>query len=263
MIMPFIDSKIRRAFSNAADQYEMLTSVHKDIARELTNKVIRASVTGNILDVGMGTGWMTDRLHTFLPEATIVGLDFADGMIKQAKSRYHHLTMIQADANHLPFKDQAIDAIVSNFAYQWVDGLDQAFGQCRNALKKDGKIMMTMFGFETFNELFLTLDKVANRGRLKSAQSFKRLAKRKTIDKALAIAGFKNIELKSELIKIRFQDMFDLLKWVKSIGANCLGTNIYLGNEYLRNANQYYVEHYKDRMGVYATLEVVWVEARV
>ena len=39
-VIDYFDSKIRRAFSDAAFQYDMLASLQKEIGRELAKKVI-------------------------------------------------------------------------------------------------------------------------------------------------------------------------------------------------------------------------------
>jgi len=52
------------------------------------------------------------------------------------------------------------------------------------------------------------------------------------------------------------------MKWVKDTGANAFEKDFYLGKERLSKANQYYNEHYKDNWGVYASFEVIWIEAK-
>ena len=98
MILDFIDQKIRKAFSDAAMQYDILAGLHKEIGRELIKKNISRENTNTILDVGMGTGWLTGKLSFYFPESKVVGIDFAPGMIKAAKDSEHTFTMIQADA---------------------------------------------------------------------------------------------------------------------------------------------------------------------
>ena len=60
MILKLIDNKIRRAFSNSALQYEALTGLHKEIGRELIQKVSLDVGTVSVpalknLDIGMVT----------------------------------------------------------------------------------------------------------------------------------------------------------------------------------------------------------------
>jgi malonyl-CoA O-methyltransferase len=152
------DNPIRRAFSNAAMQYDMLTTLQKDIGRELLRKLGEEDCSA-ILDVGMGTGYLTKKLLLYFPEAVVVGLDFAPGMIDVAGKQDEPLNIIQADARQLPFKNEVFDIIVSNLAYQWVGELSGAFAGCYQSLKREGTMVFTMFGYNTLKELFTALEK--------------------------------------------------------------------------------------------------------
>ena len=90
----------------------------------------------------------------------------------------------------------------------------------------------------------------------------RRLAKQDHVEEALRVGGFENAELDYERIKVRFPDMFALLKWLKSIGANMLDREVYVGKDWLHRANHYYNEHFQDHLGGYATFEVIWVQAK-
>ena len=71
-----------------------------------------------------------------------------------------------------------------------------------------------------------------------------------------------DINIDSEKVKVRFPDMMSLIKWIKNIGANALEKDIYIGRELLARMNDYYNLHFKDRLGIYATFEVIWVQAK-
>jgi demethylmenaquinone methyltransferase/2-methoxy-6-polyprenyl-1,4-benzoquinol methylase len=62
-----------------------------------------------ILDLGCGTGILLKMLSKRCE--VVVGVDASAGMLKLA--RRHATTLVQADADHLPFADGAFDAAVS------------------------------------------------------------------------------------------------------------------------------------------------------
>jgi malonyl-CoA O-methyltransferase len=251
-----IDKKIRQSFSDAATQYEILTSMHNEIGRELVKKVIPIEQCGRILDVGMGTGRMTRRLAYYFPESKVIGMDFADGMIDEAKKKQEKHLIVQADARALPFQNESLDIIVSNLAYQWVEDLAGAFAQCRQSLKKDGTFCITLFGRETFRELFSAIDCASH----KKIQ-IQRLASVQDVEQAMKEAGFHNVAVDYERIKTHFPDLKSLLKWIKDIGANCLDKNVFIGKDMLADVDRYYEQHFRDRLGICTTLEVIWVKA--
>ena len=263
MILKSIDQKIRRAFSDSALHYEALTSLHKEIGRELIHKLPADGSFSKILDVGMGTGWFTYRLKNFFPDSLVVGVDFADGMIGAARQYKEGLQIIQADAGALPFPEASFDLIVSNLAYQWIEDLPLAFRRSYGILRNGGICSLTLFGRETFQELFEALEhSVRNSDQEMPDFPVRRLAQREQIEAALQNAGFIDGKVDSERIKVHFPDMLGLIQWTKNIGANNLEKNIYIGKDLLQRANDYYNEHFRDSFGITATFEVVWVSAR-
>lgn len=259
MLLKIVDKKIRQAFSDSAFQYEAFAQLQKEIGRELTKKLQDKEPCTAILDVGMGTGWFSNRLRNFFPEALVVGIDFADGMVNVAQAKYENLKIVQADARQIPFKNAAFDLITSNLAYQWVDDLPGSFRFCYESLKNEGMLCLTLFGEQTLQELFTSLTKTSQ---IKSEDlPIERLPKVVRIKTALAAAGFQSVKVDCEKIQMHFTDMLELMQWLKKIGANALPREIYVGRDWLLRANDYYKANFNDRWGVYASFEVVWVEA--
>lgn len=259
MFLDAIDRKIRQSFSDAAFQYDILTSLHKEIGRELSRKVIDNEQADYILDIGMGTGWLTNRLSFYLPESVIIGLDFASGMVNTAKKKWEEINVIQANAAVLPFKKNSFDMIVSNLAYQWIQDLDRTLRGNYAVLKDGGKIYLTLFGFNTFKELFHSLEQTKTNGRI-SVTPFRRLPAMHDVVQSLDAAGFKQVKSDYEIIKVHFPEMYSLVKWIKDIGANVLNHEVPVGKQWLERANCYYEDHYKDKFGINATFEVIWLE---
>lgn len=260
MLLKFVDDKIRRAFSDAALQYDVLAGLHKEIGRELLAKAAAHEGSGPILDVGMGTGWLTGRLKNYFPDARVVGIDFATGMVDVAKMREKDCAIVQADARQMPFQKNTFEMIASNLAYQWVGDLPQAFANCHAILKSEGKLHLTMFGHDTFSELFASLEKTRDAG--KASIALKRLADRGQVADALTQSGFRDVSVEAEHIKVHFADMLALVKWIKDIGANALVGDMFIGRDWLNRANAYYKENFSDQWGVGATFQVIWVSAR-
>jgi len=258
MLLRLIDQKIRRAFSNAAAHYDMLTALHKDIGRELIKKIQTEAPTPSLLEIGMGTGWFTGKLCHFFSDSLIVGLDFADGMVAAAGERAENFKIIQADAAAMPFRSAVFDVVVSNLTFQWLSNLAGSFSLCHRVIKQEGVFCFTMFGRDTLAELFEAFEQSAaaeERGRVREIRC---LASAEEVRLALESSGFRVVELTTERIKAHFPDMLALIKWTKDIGANQLEKNVFIGKEWLGRAGGYYDRHYRDGFGVVATFEVIW-----
>ncbi|MCR4337727.1 MAG: methyltransferase domain-containing protein [Candidatus Omnitrophica bacterium] len=252
-----IDNKIRRAFSDAALQYEVLADLQNEIGRELSQQLIKRDDCEAILDIGMGTGRLTNRLKFYFPDAQIVGLDFAPGMVECARQKYEGLSIVQADARHLAFKKEIFDAVVSNLMYQWIEDLPSAFRQTYSVLKPGGEFHMTMFARRTLQEL---LESWEASGEEKG--SIRKLATENDVAKALSLAGFQSIETKSEIIKTHFEDFRSLMEWLKKIGAQHRPKDFFVGKERFLKAQEYYQQKFKDRWGITASFEVVWAKGK-
>lgn len=76
----------------------------------------------SILDIGCGTGRLLRRAATRWPQARLYGVDFADGMIEQARRLTRNATFLTAPAESLPIEDQSIDLALSSLSiHHWSD----------------------------------------------------------------------------------------------------------------------------------------------
>ncbi|MFC1704091.1 methyltransferase domain-containing protein [Candidatus Omnitrophota bacterium] len=250
--------KLRDAFSRSSRMYEAKAALQKEIAGELSDRINHGIKNAkSIVDIGMGTGFLTERLTHLFSNARICGLDFASGMTSFAKERSDAIRILQADAEHLPFADESFDLVVSNLTYQWVIKLEDAFKEVNRVLKKRKKFYFTCFGAKTLHEL---------RNSFADAEpSFDRkthLPHQLPIEKFLYASGFKRVTVECKLQKRIFHDVFDLVGWLKDIGANYSGKTEFIGLKKWKQANNYYLSHYKSDGGIFATFEVLWVEAQ-
>jgi trans-aconitate methyltransferase len=90
-----------------------------------------------ILDLGCGTGHLTDRIAK--AGASVVGLDASADMIGQARQNFPQIAFVLADAAKLGFNHE-FDAIFSNAALHWMlDAGAVASGMAR-ALRLGGRL---------------------------------------------------------------------------------------------------------------------------
>ena len=94
-----------------------------------------------ILDLGCGTGHLTDRIAASGAEVT--GLDSSPSMIAQARQNFPKLRFQLADARSFTF-DAPFDAIFSNAMLHWVLEADDAAGCMARALKPGGRLVLEM-----------------------------------------------------------------------------------------------------------------------
>jgi len=158
--------KVAQSFAAAASQYDDVAVLQRQTADELLERLSFMKISPQkILDLGAGTGRNLALLHQRYPQAQLIAMDIAPGMLKQAQKRFRDdlgfkrwlpnnkaLQTITGDAESLPFADNSVDLVFANLALQWCDPR-QSFKEIQRVLKADGLLMFTSLGPDTLTEL--------------------------------------------------------------------------------------------------------------
>jgi ubiquinone/menaquinone biosynthesis C-methylase UbiE len=95
-----------------------------------------------VLDVGCGTGRLLRRAYRYWPEAQLIGVDPADGMVERAKLLTPDATFYTSMAESLPLQDNSVDLALSTTSFHhWQD---QAAGirEIARVLRPGGYFML-------------------------------------------------------------------------------------------------------------------------
>lgn len=156
-VSPIDKRRARRSFERAAQTYDSVAVLQREIADRMLERLDYVRLRPErILDIGTGTGYAIDWLTRRYPKARVVALDFAHGMLGQARRRGSWMRRplcVCADAEQLPLADASVDLIVSNATFQWCNDLERTFRDCLRVLRPGGLFMFTTFGPDTLMEL--------------------------------------------------------------------------------------------------------------
>jgi ubiquinone/menaquinone biosynthesis C-methylase UbiE len=114
---------VTRFWSFAAPAYN-LPMLQDWVYRPPHDEVIeqlRAHGSTRIADIACGTGVLTDRIQRELDPEEVYGVDMSDGMLAQARARSDRVQWLKGPAEHLPFDDGALDAVVTTSAFHFFD----------------------------------------------------------------------------------------------------------------------------------------------
>lgn len=119
-------------------------------------KEIHCKKKADILDIGFGTGVLTEKLYN--DGYKIWGIDFSDRMIEIAREKMPKANLIQYDfTKGLPeeLKGQKYDYIISTYALHHLTDVEKVkiLTNLLNLLKKDGMILIGDVSFETMEML--------------------------------------------------------------------------------------------------------------
>ncbi len=207
-------ARIRQSFERAAPTYDSAATVQRHICSHLADRLPAMPPVERLLDAGCGTGFAQPLLQSRFPAAQAIALDLAPGMLQRIAARCCRLA---GDLEHLPLADASIDLYWSSLAVQWCD-LAKALAEARRVLRPGGCLALASLGPATFHELrhaFVGIDDYHHTLAFHTSVETGRLA---------ADLGFAAVDVKNGTEIAHYADFRTLLKAVKAIGANQLGS---------------------------------------
>jgi ubiquinone/menaquinone biosynthesis C-methylase UbiE len=122
---------------------------HKGFA-QLTTQAIPALLEAvqvrretRLLDVATGPGYVAAAAAE--RGANVVGMDFAEAMVAEARRRYPKIRFQEGDAEQLPFPDGTFDAVTMNFGMLHLANPEAAAGEARRVLREGGRFAFTVW----------------------------------------------------------------------------------------------------------------------
>jgi malonyl-CoA O-methyltransferase len=203
-------SQVRSAFNKASSDYDAHAFLQKEIAVRLDAKLnVISGKSEVILDLGAGTGLLSQHLSNRFSDSQLICIDFAHLALKNNPSN----NKICADAYHLPLADNSIDMIASSLMMQWCPDLNTLFSECFRVLKNDGVILFSTFGPDTLKELKKSWAVVDDTTHVNTFTDMH------DIGDQMLQNGFQSPVMEMETLTLTYQTVTDLLRDLKSIGA--------------------------------------------
>jgi len=208
--------KVRQSFSGAAESYDSVASLQRNVGLELIKQAGAESFYGTVLDLGCGTGFISSQIISSNDINQMILLDIALPMlqISQQKLANHTALYVCADAEQLPLASNTVDHVISNVALQWCRNLDVVFADIKRILKSGGQFSFTIFGSQTLQELKLAWAKVDQ------FQHVNEFYSQNQLEAFLVQSGFKQIEATSECYQTSYESALDLMRELKQLGAH-------------------------------------------
>ncbi len=206
-------TKIKQSFGNASQTYDSVAELQRNVGRDLLRAFLPQNLTGNVIDLGCGTGFLTQAL---LPHCkNLIAVDLALPMLQMTREKLRDsINYVCADAEQLPFSTESIDTIFSNLALQWCLPIDQALKELQRVLVKGGELVFSTFSSNTLHELKTAWTNVDDFAHVNDFYTAPQL------QFALENAGFVSIEIKNQSYISRYDSVLDLMRELKHIGAH-------------------------------------------
>lgn len=210
-------SSVAQRFSRAARTYERGAGLHRHVAARLIGMMPDPVKFGNgrILEVGCGTGVLTEKLRGRYPGAPLCVMDMAEGMVSCVRERWGDapdMEYVVADVRtcELPRK---VDLIASSSALHWAMPLDKTLDRLRGWLSPGGVLCAALMVDGTLGELHGLRRRVVPgktpTGRLPDGQE---------VLAALQSVGFGEISSEVETIQAHYRSADDFFRTIHAQG---------------------------------------------
>lgn len=141
--------KIRRidprgGYDRWAETYDATPNPVVAYDERITPALIEPKAGERILDAGCGTGRHIGRLLS--AGATVTGMDFSEGMLAIAASRYPAVEFVEGDLQATwPFEDGDFDAVLCALVGEHLDEIDTVAGEMRRVTRSGGRAVFSVY----------------------------------------------------------------------------------------------------------------------
>ena len=219
--------QVTQSFAAAAASYDKVAVLQRQTADELLDRLSFVKLQPSlILDLGTGTGRNLALLHQRYPNARLLAMDIAMGMLQQAKKRFRHdlglrrwlpgataLGLFTGDAEQIPLADNSVDLVFANLSLQWCEPR-QVFKEIQRVLAPGGLLVYTSLGPETLTELrqaWATVDDYPHVNVFYDVLD---------IGNAMTAAGLQDCVLDVEPYTLQYPDAMMIMRDLKTLGAH-------------------------------------------
>ncbi|WP_248845986.1 dethiobiotin synthase [Acetobacter senegalensis] len=145
---------VRDRFDRAVG-YERAATVQRVAAQRLFEKLqdrLRGRKPARILELGCGTGFLTEKLRRAWPEAEIVATDIAPHMLERARQRAGEDICYRVMDAASPDISGPFDLICGNLVFQWLEQPQKAMETLEGFLAPAGVLALSTLMQGTFQE---------------------------------------------------------------------------------------------------------------
>lgn len=153
--------KIEKSFGNKVASYNRHAFLQKETACKLCS-LLPNSKPSKILEIGCGTGFLTEELQKKYPKSEILGIDISREMVASCRQKFTGYQNIDFQISDGEFfkTTEKFDLIVSNLAVQWFEDPVQGLQNLAQYLNDNGISFFTTIGQDSFKEWKDVLNKL-------------------------------------------------------------------------------------------------------
>lgn len=149
-------ASIASQFGSAAPYYNEHANLQKDVAKRLIASLEPwrdMLPPGPVIELGCGTGFVTEGLVELYPNRAIEATDLSPEMVSFCKEKFRdheNVSFRVQDAEEIPYEEPHYAMTVSGFSAQWFKDPAQTLGKWLEITKPGGLLLASFPGSESF-----------------------------------------------------------------------------------------------------------------
>lgn len=258
--------QVARRFSRAAAGYDQHAVLQRKVARNLYGFLEKFPLAqSRVLEVGCGTGLLSDLLLSASPPTRLDLMDIAPAMVEHCRHKYADNGGVHCMVGdgEFPHPDQGpYDLIVSSTCFQWFADPGAAMARYRLLLRPGGWLCFATLIAGTFHELHSAFA-TAHAARGSKALQRHGQAMPTRADWERYLQAFSVSSLQEEELVYHYPDLISFLHSVRAVGAgNALpGKRPPLSRGLLRALEHSYANQFADARGLPVTYRILYAGA--
>ena len=227
----------------AAGLYDMYARHHRIIAKRLMDFVHPDAAAGSILEIGCGTGLLTEKLLDRFPASYVTALDISPSMVEQCNtklSRSGRLSFLVTDAEEYCRIGKRYDLVVSSCSLQWIHDRRGLVERIYAMLEAGGMCLMAIPVMGMLHELVESC--------IRGARSVMRQLDLDSGEEWITRfekSGMDILSSSVESVSCLYDHPLEVLKAIRGIGAGIDQSSAFLKPGGMRKMTEYYSRHFE------------------
>lgn len=209
--------KIIQYFNQGASTYHTAGEFQATVAQTLVPRLSNISAE-NILEIGCGTGYLSQHLIALFPNASLLLTDIAPAMIKTCKNNFSHYKKIKTmciDAESMTTEPE-FDLITSSMTLHWFENPMLSFKKISDKLRPGGKFIFSMLGEGSLIEW------------RQMCEQFQLASQKRVFPNKEAVMNYiPGLTVDVQIFQQRYANAYEFLQSLKLIGARAPDKNHY------------------------------------
>ena len=127
--------------------------------------------------------------------------------------------LLMIDENNLPFKQETVSGVISCLYLDSIIESDNLFSNIFKILKNDGFLIFSIFGTKTMENVKECFIKIEEKKYSGISLRFNPLFDLDLIGNDLKKIGFKNVIVDTEIVKVKYNSLFKLMRDLRGMGV--------------------------------------------